>query len=183
MNEHKISTKQKKLSGFENTKIYGIGCSVESARLRRVIRLVLKQIRRRAPEDFKRIRSRVNEIAPLSDDSAAVGRFEGSGGDFETQGIVRISESDISSIATLAHEFGHACTRQEEYHRRMMDYDDKQLISELCATFYAYKWGFGRLVRRHPGIFEYPPGSTFEMGPSGDVRRYRVTRGFRIHEM
>lgn len=142
---------------------------MKSPKLRSVIHDVLRQIRERAPEDFKRIRQRVREFAPSTVPySVKVGGLP-----YVTQGavkpgfmagtfifplldspcVVELSESAAQPTTTVAHELGHVCTRSLDltilsllwtrFNRR------GRLVfggvkSELCADLYTYKWGFGR---------------------------------------
>jgi hypothetical protein len=207
--------------------VYGIRCTIKSPNLQRAIRLVLRQIRERAPQDFKRIRVRVRKVAsytgqrrefdkqlgrhilivdagiamvePRGDGAVTIHpmpimgqacRLSGDTDDFDGPVVVKLRElfrDDVAEpnqramMATIAHEFGHVCTREGDFHKRLLGYDDRSLIDELCADIYAYKWGFGRYIARDRGAFSQRPGSTFTAGPPGSIRRYRVTRSFRVH--
>lgn len=177
--------------------IYGIPSTVRNPEAREAIRVVLKQIRKRAPKDFSRIRKRVVRFANLKGDpvmcldmgidwgkltATVEGRFKpvsGKARDFEGLGIVELSGSRQNPVSTIAHELGHACTREKDFYDRMMNYDDVEVILELCATYYEYKWGFGKHVRTRPGIYEFAPNSLVEFG---DLR-FRVTRTFRLRRI
>jgi hypothetical protein len=146
---------------------------MKSLKLRSVIHDVLRQIRERAPEDFKRIRQRVREFAPSSVPySVEVGgvdwlkdvchgevkpHFMASAGFvfplLDSPCVVELSEATTQPTTTVAHELGHVCTRSLDltilsllwtrFNRR------GRLVfggvkSELCADLYTYKWGFGR---------------------------------------
>ncbi len=50
----------------KQTSILGFKCTLENPRLRRIVRQVLTQIKKRAPEDHERLRSGVVGIDPLS---------------------------------------------------------------------------------------------------------------------
>jgi hypothetical protein len=179
-------------------RIYGIPCSVKSPEVRRAIRVVLRQIRRRAPEDFKRISRRVREFAPLRIQRTKLGRdldgdpiyvytrgrFTCRRPGFDSAGSIQLLESGYGGITTLAHELGHACTSKDEFYERLSDYDDQRLVHEICAQYYVYKWGFGRHADRNaPGIFGFHPNATFTAGPLYDIRRYRVTHDFKIRDL
>ncbi len=90
---------------------------------------------------------------------------------------------DDHLLATIAHELGHAATRPIDFERRERVIRNGEWASEACADYYAYKWGFGRQIRRrastrdwaHHGVL---PGGVIEVkGPTGWIR-YRVTRRF-----
>lgn len=92
---------------------------------------------------------------------------------------------EFKLLATIAHELGHAATTQGDFEKRDNALGgDAQWASESCADYYAYRWGFGRQVRRsqqtrrlghHGGL----PGQVIEIGgPNGTTLRYRVTRHF-----
>ena len=157
--------------------IYGIPCRVNSPVLRDAIRAVLRRIRERAPKDFSRICSLVRRIVPLSSKAAADGtvaevkrlyppslrrltqkqnqsqadwdemiRLED---EFEHPAVIHILEDSSDPIATIAHEFGHLCTREKDFRRRDEAAGvEAELASEMCADYYAYKWGFGPEIAR-----------------------------------
>jgi len=88
-------------------------------------------------------------------------------------------------LSTIAHELGHAATTQEDFEKRDSALGgDSEWASESCADYYAYRWGFGRQVRRcqrtrrvghHGGL----PGDVIQIaGPTGKSLKYRVTRNF-----
>ena len=90
-------------------------------------------------------------------------------------------------IPTIAHELGHACTREIDRIRRGMVFTD-EWCSELAADWYAYKWGFGRqiatarktrdLTHHGPG-----PGGEFTITIEGNEVTYRVSRNFVVREL
>jgi hypothetical protein len=88
------------------------------------------------------------------------------------------------AFATIAHEFGHACTRSKDLDRRGVNIN-REWISELAADWYACKkWGFAREIRQHRKSRDRnhhgpPPGEVLHF-PSN---RYRVTRNFCIREI
>jgi hypothetical protein len=158
---------------LELMRIYGIICSVKSPRLRRSIHTVLRRIRRRAPDDFKRIRQRVREFAPSSVPySVEVGglpylkevlhgevkpHFMASAGFIfpllDSPCVIELAESTTQPTTTVAHELGHVCTRSLDLtilcllwtrFNRQGRLIIGYNVSELCADLYAYKWGFGR---------------------------------------
>ena len=89
-------------------------------------------------------------------------------------------------IALVAHEFGHACTNYEDIEPRNSPYfdgfDADEWSLELCADMYAYRWGFGREMRR--AISSRDPIHHLT-GPGGiiqiDDRLYRISRHFVCH--
>ena len=97
-------------------------------------------------------------------------------------GVIEICDVTVSqpeAIATMAHELGHAATRQCDYESRAHDTATDEWASEACADFYAYKWGFGRFIRtvhktralsHHGGL----PGQVISCGSE----RWKITRRF-----
>ncbi|MGH7278764.1 MAG: hypothetical protein ACREJG_08755 [Candidatus Rokuibacteriota bacterium] len=175
--------------------IGGIPCAVQSPDVRRAIRGVLEQIRKRAPDDFTRLRRRVLRFAPPTARSARgvqsvwrPSRARRRKTDPDPCGVVEIVEHCPAPVAIVAHELGHACTRRDDFARREASASgDGALASELCADYYAYKWGFGRdlaKARRDGHLAHHgpPPNSQFARGPfpDGQLRRYRVTPDFFI---
>jgi hypothetical protein len=177
--------------------IDGIVCVVQSPDVRRAIRTVLEQIKKRYPEDFARIRGRVRRIAPLA--GVRAGRAQSawhesarsrtrSRTDGSSPGVLKVAEDCTAAVAVIAHELGHVCTRQEDFERREASASgDSALAKELCADRYAYRWGFGRDVSKarrdgHMAHHGPPPSSEFALGPfpDGQLRRYRVTPDFVI---
>jgi hypothetical protein len=150
--------------------------------------VVLRQIASRAPKDLARLRGRVRRFAPLprSERRRRIpGRFFQHSHDFESPGVVQIDASNPALVALVAHELGHACTREEQFDRRTPD-NDEEWASEMCADYYAYKWGFGRAIaarrrRRELAHHGPTPRQEFTLESGEDVARYRVTRRFYIH--
>lgn len=171
--------------------IYGIPCSLKSRRLRGAIRLVLGRIRRRAPEDFERIRARVMEFTVLLEPLEAhgfAGKWipDGSWAElFTARGLIALTDRPGNLMAIAAHEIGHACTRKEDAERRAVTLPGSRWAIEMCADYYAYKWGFGRHMARarkaQDRLYHGPaPGETVlsEHEDEGLVYRYRASRGF-----
>jgi hypothetical protein len=175
----------------------GIPCViVGSTSTCRAIAIVLRQIKRRAPRDFQRVLSLVNAFEPLpaAESEEVSGRWGSSRSDlydFEAKGAIQIRPGVPDAIPLVAHELGHACTREADFER--LDGFDSEWASEMCADRYAYKWGFGRVIARHRpnrDLGHHGPGprSVFTVGPMEVpdwpgrllVHRYRVTRTFRI---
>lgn len=179
-------------------RIYGIPCRVRSPAVRRAIRIVLGQIRQRAHEDFDRIRRKVRGFLPESKREVARGivgawkkqlrrprrstpEMPEESSEFDCPGWIALSEEDRRPLATVAHELGHACTREEDFFRR--EGGDWEWTSELCADFYAYKWGFGREIareKRHRRLAHHGPGrgEVVIIGSGPALSRYKVTRRF-----
>jgi hypothetical protein len=179
--------------------IHGIACSIESRRVQKVIDMVLRQIRQRAPEDFERIKRRVWEVAPLPASKSYMNvaghwrRLTPEGHDDEDcPGVVEVSSRRKGLTATVAHEFAHACGRGKD----VFDGDDAKLLpweerSELIADVYARRWGFrrrlpayrcerGRWERvisvTHPGGLSYM--YLYSFGPR--VRETAMMKKFRL---
>ena len=169
---------------------YAIPCRMVNPRICRSIARVLRQIRQRAPEDFTRLRSLVRGFVPLpreDERDGTMGRWRSNRADtydFDAQGVVQLSPASGAPVAVVAHELGHVCTRDADFENRN-DSGDDEWASEMCADWYAYKWGFGRQIARHRRSRSLahhgpPPRSEFTMSFGGHVSRYRVTRGFRV---
>jgi hypothetical protein len=178
-------------------KIDGIRCTVKSPDVRRAVRVVLEQIRKRAPDDFARLRKRVRGFVPLptaaGTGAQAIWRPAGRARagrrlDPNATGTIKISETCTAAVAIVAHQLGHACTRREDFDPRCASAGgDAAVADELCADYYAYRWGFGRDVSKarrdgHMAHHAPPPQSEFALGPfpDGHLRRYRVTSEFFI---
>ena len=178
--------------------IYDIPCYLRNAISREGVRKTLQQILDRNPKDFRRLQRLVREIQPYDDaDDGTLGIWvedkpvsgDPATWDYgygETPGVLKIVEdSSIEELPGLiAHELGHAATREEDLERRGALEDEWQ--SELAADWYAYKWGFGRQIARMRKTRDHmhhgpPPGSTFELPIAGMVNHYRVTRNFVAH--
>jgi hypothetical protein len=94
---------------------------------------------------------------------------------------MQLFEHDANLAATIAHELGHACTSNDDCERRGVL--DDEWASELAADWYAYKWGFGRLIARdrknrnwlHHGP---APRSHFSIIGGDTTFHYRVSRRF-----
>ena len=183
------------------TRIHNIPCFFDSAGFLEGIDKTLRQIREKCPKDYLRLQGLVREIRPYGGDDERIGGewVEDSpiAGDVatwgygfgDTPGVVKLDEDmPFENLpSTLAHELGHAATRQEDLYRRGPISDEWK--SELSANWYAYKWGFGRQIARlwkkswdllHHGP---PPGSTFEEEFNGKVHKYRISRNFVAREI
>ncbi|OFX10248.1 MAG: hypothetical protein A2516_08450 [Alphaproteobacteria bacterium RIFOXYD12_FULL_60_8] len=177
------------------TTIWGIQSSLGPGKVQRAVREVLAQIESRHPRDFERIKRRVKEIRPLFGrwrqegtlgvwiaDEGGIGNF-----DFTSLGVVGLALDLHDAVAVVAHEFGHVCTQEEDFAKR--EAAGSEWASELCADYYAYKWGFGRLIAQQRPRREFShhgptPGDDVTIEHSaGDkvLYRYRVTRSFMIH--
>lgn len=184
--------------------IVGIPCSIDSSSIRTAIEAVLSAVQKRKPKDYARLRERVRGIQwlPVEEECLTVGRWhrvlyektvKWPTDPEQISGIVYLSMSlsndpEWKRVAVVAHELGHACTTKRDRHRRRLR--DEAWESELCADYYAYRWGFGRETRRsmacRPATYHHftnsyggGPGFKFEfMG-----RRYRITRNFVCREV
>jgi len=92
-------------------------------------------------------------------------------------------DQDQNLTATIAHEFGHACTRDIDLDRRGT-IPNEEWRSELTADWYAYKWGFGREIVRDRKIRDWhhhgpKPGDEFTVNDQGkEPYTARITRRF-----
>jgi hypothetical protein len=168
--------------------------------MRLALRQTLSQIRDRHPRDFGRVQALVREILPLpaaEEAEGTIGRWEPSPpraddpatwdwGTGDTPGVLFLSESAhvLNPVALVAHELGHACTTLEDRDRRGACWT-AEWAEELAADWYAYKWGFGRIIARNRRYRNWmhhgaAPRSTFavESPSEGVVHHYRVTRNF-----
>lgn len=180
--------------------IHGIPCRLRTAEMRDAIERVFAKIEQEFPKDFSRLRNRIRKITPVTRAEAAegiIGRWREIPPDTDSQdatiwdqefgtapGIISLSEKiDMdTALGLIAHELGHACTREQDLERRGILEDEWQ--SELAADWYAYKWGFGRSIakfrkERHHGHHGPPPGTVFEIENQGTPLRYYLTRNFR----
>ena len=170
------------------------------------VRHVLREIRKRRPEDFGRLTVKVKVIKYLTQAEEA----DGTVGEWrrwplnqdpknpdtwtltecDALGVVLLKQclSRDRFIATLAHELGHACTTQGVFDRR--ESPDSEWAHELAADWYAYRWGFGRYIARDRLTRRFAhhcagPGKTLEESlPQSDgitvINTYRVTKNFRL---
>ena len=177
-------------------RVEGIPCTLKQKVTRLRLRDVLRQIKEGHPKDFNRLRELVWGVGPyVDDDEACLGEWDSNcaqqyidGSDpttwawqgwAETPGVLRIRENQASErlVSTIAHELGHAATRDEDLERRGGPSDEWS--SELAADWYAYRWGFGREIakwraRRDSLHHCAGPGQTVIDGD----REYVVTRSF-----
>jgi hypothetical protein len=166
-----------------------IPCGITIEPICRAIEVVLTRVAGRSPADLQRIRMRVQRFTSVlvSDDPRdreASGAFISKGSDFyefDAPGEVYIAPEKpySNALAVVAYELGHVCTRQDDFWDR--DGFDGEWASEMCADFYAYRWGFGRNIGQHRrsrsfGRHGPGPGQEFTTEHDGVVRRYRVTR-------
>lgn len=172
--------------------IYGIHSELKTFKARQAARKVLKQIKKRSLKDFTRLQSLIKNIVPYSENNGTMGEWKEEPlnpsdpkiwlpgfDEFARAGIVEIYEQATQAqlIATLAHEFGHACTTSDDLSRRKSPSDEWD--SELSADWYAYKWGFARFIARHRKDREWlhhlvGPGHWFEYNGT----RYLISRNF-----
>ncbi|MCC7542328.1 MAG: hypothetical protein IT379_39285 [Deltaproteobacteria bacterium] len=80
-------------------------------------------------------------------------------------------------VAVVAHECGHAVTRESEFTKR--DGISSEWASELCADYHAFRWGFEKEIRAHAPFRSLAhhaclPGETI----SEAGREWRVDRWF-----
>ena len=112
---------------------------------------------------------------------------EGLKGTLELARVCR-NFSSWQITALITHELGHACTNYEDIERRNNPRFDgfhaDEWSLELCADWYAYRWGFGRVIRkaipdRNPMHHLRGPGTILQT----DDRWYRISRNFVFHEV
>lgn len=91
-----------------------------------------------------------------------------------------ISSEWIHTVATIAHELGHAATTEYDFDRRYQEIGSPEWASEGCADYYAYRWGFGREIRRHnrERSFAHHGGLPGDVINPFDNAWFRVTRNF-----
>lgn len=100
----------------------------------------------------------------------------------------------ISDLATIAHEFGHAATRQKDMERRTSCIIPEHWLCEITADWYAYRWGFGREISIYRKMVdEQDPDNIRHRGPrpnqyftlNWELGRitYYMTRNFVIHKI
>lgn len=173
---------------------HGIPCMLADRPLCSAITTVLRQIQRRVPADYARLRRRVERIeaVPVADaEDGTQGEWRSLRGtrfgeEHDTPGTLRLLPGIDHPLATVAHEFGHVCTREADFTRR--DGYSGEWANEMCADLYAYRWGFGRAIARDrpTRVFGHHgpgPRSIFTEEHDGVVHRFRVTRAFYIHLM
>jgi hypothetical protein len=185
--------------------IFGIPCRLKTARARRAVRDVLRQIRARHPKDFAKLQMLVREIRPVTKQEAANGTLGewkadhedpydqstwGYGcSDTDTPGVMFVSEHDhgLDLRGVIAQEFGHACSSELDRSRRYgpNTFIKDEWASELAADWFAYKWGFGRVIARDRKFRDWrhhapAPGSRFSVTVDSVEHHFRVTRNFVI---
>lgn len=167
---------------------------LETRRARRIVQEVLRRIEERRPEDYAALLVLVRAVRPGHWTDGTIGETEHHYpksleeqlrwvelyGDREPC-TVYVREDLRGLDSTLAHEFGHACTRREDLDRRNAPTDE--WASELAADWYAYRWGFGREIARLRANRDLPhhlgaPGSWVEVGTPSGARRYRISQNF-----
>jgi hypothetical protein len=172
-----------------NGKVYGIDCALSGRRLVRNLRDVLGRIRERRPDDFARIRRRLSIVKLLpkkAEDSVTLAEVKGC--HYHHYSEVEevppcqlwlsrrlLDEDDVIQRAIVAHELGHVATTFEVFERRQSP--DEEWGSELSADWFAWKWGFGRELRRLEKTRDWVhhavgPGKTIE----NMFGKYLVTR-------
>ncbi len=179
--------------------ILGVPCSLRSATMRAAVEQVLQQIQQRQPKDFARLVPLVRDITlvPKRDIAAGVmGEWQRDNryvdpdyliamgrGDEVGRGVLLLTDAPSDELsAIIAHEFGHVCTRDEDLQRR--GDVDGEWASEFAADWYAYRWGYGRMIAcnrktRHLLHHGATPGQVFEV----DDQRYRLSRNFVVHRI
>ena len=182
--------------------VHGIPCHLKKRSVRAIFNSVLDQIKQKYPKDYRRLLNIVQEIKPWEgDEEGTMGEWIETGypdlkdpttweyGFVDTPGYILINEkvgnSHEEMTANIAHELGHAAVRDEDLERRGQCNCDGW-AEEMSADWYAYKWGFGRQIRKQSKIRDWMhhgplPGHTFEADIDGKTYHYRVSRNFVFH--
>ena len=187
--------------------VCGIPCCLQNPKSQRVVDRVLRQIKDRFPQDFARLKDRIEMIRPQPEAKSAGGTmgqwfgktfesvYHGAKNSCLTQEILRQWDECAHGIleirevgcvtedvfaANLAHELGHACTMLADIERRQSP--SGVWGSEATADWYAFKWGFGKLIRitakdRAPGHHGPLPGETIVEG----AHTYSLSRNSVFH--
>jgi hypothetical protein len=176
--------------------VYGIRCTLTNRNARREVSSVLKAIRNQTPEDFRRLQHQVIVIEDLPREvTGADGRTVRRKTDrppqrarFDIPARIQLSTLGPALVATAAHELGHVCTRRWDALKRYIAGAPALWSEELCADYYAYKWGFGRAIavdrlRRRDIALNLPrPGAAVTIAiplqRSEAKFTFRVTRHF-----
>ncbi len=172
--------------------VHGVPCNLKSWQVRHAIEKVLNRLKKKFPKDYKRIRSRVEYFSALSKlemRDGTEGHWKARDVDEKTfwqnsafyfdpdnnPGEVLLKDAvHKNAIANVAHELGHVCTREKDRQRRRNLFNS-EWISEMCADYYAYKWGFGRQIERGRKTRDFRHHGP---GPGDVVAGYRVTKNF-----
>jgi hypothetical protein len=88
-----------------------------------------------------------------------------------------VTDDDLAAFA--AHEFGHACTRLSDIAARHAP--DGEFGTEAAADWYAYKWGFGRLIartRKARAFGHHGPGPGQIIHTDYSEESFRLSRNF-----
>ena len=133
-------------------------------------------------------RKEVVRLSPQPDDPATWGRpdpyYVAPGNVRLSRRAPRLGARDLAAV--VAHECGHAVTREAEFEKRE-SCGDAEWASELCADWHAFKWGFEAEIRhqaRRRSIAHHAvlPGETLsqEWEEDGVVvsHVYKVDRNF-----
>ena len=183
--------------------VSGMPVEIQNPRVRRAIQTVIRGICRH-PRDWARVRRRVQSIRYLTTedgetdgewltDPEAAQRLKKRQsanprlwylGDvhFQVPGWIEISREVtglpwIRLVAIIAHELGHAMTRESEFYKRSSV--NSEWAIELCADRYAFRWGFERHIRVHAPfrLFAHHAGLPGQKIFVGD-QAFKVDRNF-----
>ena len=181
--------------------VCGIPCYLRKQLSIDALRTVLHQVENKCSRDFQDLQRLVREVSPfnkkeLATDPGTCGQWFEDCPNFEdptswgygidrTPGRLKLNENDLSVdclVGVIAHELGHAATRQEDRSRRGDVFKD-EWREEFAADWYAYKWGFGREVAMTRKSRDWPhhgvaPGKTFEVDNDGKRYFYYLSRNF-----
>jgi len=171
----------------QKMEIEGIRCEIEDESIQEIIKRVLNQIKSRAPEDYQRLCKRVRAFKWFSsqEEQEKEGILGRSFGWYEEGGEIKLAKRvaelpESRQIAVVAHELGHAATTMMDFCKR--DVLDEGWTSEICADYYAYKWGFGRQIRAHQRcrVFDHNPLLPGDIVEIEGIGRFTLTRAFYI---
>ncbi|MBU1698620.1 MAG: hypothetical protein KJ970_04885 [Candidatus Eisenbacteria bacterium] len=165
-----MMTRTKRTIAQRTRPILGVATDITSPRLRRAIARVFRAIQKH-PKDWARLRRRVRGILLkdlIDNDPSCLGmwvtdsrekklflaerrcrslpldpKFHVPGHILISTGVDRLPWPRL--VALIAHECGHAVTREHEFNKR--DGHDSEWSSELCADRHAFRWGFEREMR------------------------------------
>ena len=192
--------------------IRGIPCEISSPRVCKAIGRVLESISR-SQRDWARVRRRVQAFryfAPAVETAGTLGQWvvdreearrlgpqssrpetwARPEGHFQATGWVSLSRRVARLpwehlVATVAHECGHVATRESELLKRggLRLSSDDEWISELCADWHAFRWGFEKQIRAHAPRRSFAhhavlPGEVITMDLADGPRSWRVDRHF-----
>lgn len=196
---------------MSDTTIHGIPCRLQCPEMRAAVVAVLDRIRDRFPDDHAILLRLVDGIDPLTADEAADGTlgwwkprrfgtfperqawlldngFDEWDGTRRPGTILLLDEPHKHTLATVAHELGHAVTTDDDLHDRGECPSDKW-ASELTADFHATRWGYAAEIAAHRPHRDWRhhcvgPGEWFEdQLADGLMHRFEVDSDYVAREV